>query len=61
MESNKNELPLYATDRQIAERYHVSRASVWRWVEHGRIPPPKKLTPGCSRWVLADVIAALGG
>lgn len=45
----------YLSDRQVAERFSVSRVTVWRWVERGRFPSPVKLSPGCTRWRLSDV------
>lgn len=45
----------YLSDSQLAQRYNVSRATIWRWSSEGRIPKPVKLTPGCTRWRLADI------
>ena len=47
----------YLSDRQLAERYGVHRVTPWKWVERGAFPRPVKLTPGCTRWRLADVEA----
>ena len=46
---------IWATDIQLATRYSVSRQTIWRWVQSGHLPHPVKLTPGCTRWRLADV------
>jgi prophage regulatory protein len=46
---------VYAQDTHLAARYSVSRATIWRWVQDGRIPKPVKLSPGCTRWRLADL------
>jgi predicted DNA-binding transcriptional regulator AlpA len=43
--------------RQLAERYGVSKASIYRWVQEGVIPPPQKLGPRVSRWDGADIEA----
>lgn len=51
----------YVADSYLSRRYDVSRATIWRWAKDGRIPKPVKLTPGCSRWKLADVVASLEG
>lgn len=40
----------YLSDKQLAERYGVGRATVWRWVAAGKFPKPIKLSPGCTRW-----------
>jgi prophage regulatory protein len=45
----------YSSDRQLAEQYAVSRATIWRWASEGRIPQPVKLSPGCTRWNMAAV------
>ena len=46
---------IFLSDKQVAERYNVNRASVWRWVKNGFFPEPLKLTPGCTRWALAEL------
>jgi prophage regulatory protein len=51
-QSNHNH---YLSDRQTAGRYSVSRPTIWRWVGEGRFPKPIKLSPGCSRWRVADL------
>lgn len=43
--------------RQLAERYGVSKASIYRWVQEGVIPPPRKLGPRVSRWDAAEIDA----
>lgn len=45
----------YLSDKQVAERYGVHRATPWRWAEAQDFPAPVKITPGCTRWRLADV------
>jgi predicted DNA-binding transcriptional regulator AlpA len=46
----------FVTDRQLAERYAVSRASIWRWVSTGQLPQPIALASGTTRWNLEDVL-----
>ncbi len=46
---------IYLTDNQVAQRYGVRRASVWRWVQNHGFPKPVKLSPGCSRWNLSTL------
>lgn len=47
---------IFLSDKQIMERYEISRNTVWRWVrERPDMPRPFKLTPGCTRWRLADL------
>ena len=47
----------FVSDLFLAERYSVHRVTIWRWVREGRFPAPVKLTPGCSRWRMAEVEA----
>ena len=36
---------------EVAQRYGVSHATVWRWVKYDHhFPEPIKLSPGTSRW-----------
>lgn len=52
-------IPQFFTDLQLAQALSISRATVWRWAAEGRIPKPVKLSPGCSRWNVEAVFAAL--
>jgi len=45
----------YLSDRSVAERYEISRATVWRWVSEGRLPQPVKLSGGSTRWLLSSL------
>ena len=36
-------------------RYNISRATVWRWADQGKIPKPFKLGSGSSRWSIVDL------
>lgn len=54
-------IPLeFASDTQLAARFSVSRATIWRWAAEGRIPKPTKFSPGCTRWRLEAVEEMLG-
>ena len=46
---------IYMTDTALAERYQVSRATIWRWAQAKRFPDPIKLSAGCTRWRLIDI------
>ncbi len=46
----------YVTDAALAERFQLSRATIWRWAQSRRFPDPIKLAAGCTRWRLADVV-----
>ncbi len=45
----------YVSDSQLAERYSVSRATIWRWANRGLLPKPQQLSPGCTRWKLDEI------
>ncbi|KAB8180171.1 AlpA family phage regulatory protein [Lysobacter maris] len=47
----------YLSDRDLAVRYGINRATVWRWSDAGTLPQPVKLSPGCTRWRLSDIQA----
>lgn len=40
----------FLSDTQLAERYGVSRSTIWRWSAKDILPPPVQLSPGCTRW-----------
>ncbi|HUF73878.1 MAG TPA: helix-turn-helix domain-containing protein [Gammaproteobacteria bacterium] len=46
---------IYVSDAQLAQRYNISRSTVWRWVNRGILPKPTKLSEQCTRWKLAEV------
>lgn len=45
----------YVSAAQLAERYGVNTATVWRWKCRGILPPPVKLSEQCTRWDLAAI------
>lgn len=48
----------YVADSTLAAHFGTSRNTIWRWAaENGDFPKPVKLSPGCTRWLLADVEA----
>jgi prophage regulatory protein len=50
------ESSIFLTDNQIAQRYGVSRITVWRWnKELPGFPKVIKLSEGCARWALHEV------
>lgn len=47
---------MYLSDKQIAARFGVSRPAIWKWAKTlSGFPQPVRLTPGCTRWKLADI------
>ena len=46
----------YLTDKQLAERFNVSRQWVWmQSKQNAEFPQPIKLSQGCTRFSLHDV------
>lgn len=50
-----NPKQIFLTDRQVAARYGVGKATVWRWSSEGLLPTPLKLGLACTRWRLTDL------
>tara|TARA_Y100000815_G_scaffold111406_1_gene100025 strand:- start:402 stop:575 length:174 start_codon:yes stop_codon:yes gene_type:complete len=49
---------MYLSDKQVSERYAVSRKTVWDWAKADpTFPKPVKLSPGCTRWKLDELEA----
>lgn len=49
---------IYITDLQVSARYGVNRATPWRWAKsRSDFPKPIRLSPGCTRWKLAEIEA----
>ena len=51
------DLQTYLRDIEVANRYGVSRPTIWRWVERGQFPSPVKLSPGCTRWSVKSLLS----
>lgn len=51
----------WVTDLFLADRYSVSRATIWRWAKIGKLPPPQKIGENTSRWELAEADARVLG
>ncbi|MEX3314613.1 helix-turn-helix transcriptional regulator [Sulfitobacter sp. PS-8MA] len=46
----------FLSDTQVATRYGVHRSTPWRWAKTDEnFPKPVMLSPGCTRWKLADL------
>ncbi|AAZ97957.1 Possible Transcriptional Regulator [Thiobacillus denitrificans ATCC 25259] len=45
--------------RSLAAWLGVSQVTVWRWAKAGRLPAPRKLGKGTTRWNVGEVRAAL--
>lgn len=54
----RNMTDTFLSDAQVAARYHVNRATPWRWVKSDpTFPRPVPLSPGCTRWRLSALEA----
>jgi prophage regulatory protein len=45
----------FVSTAQLAERYGVSKATIWRWVNRQILPQPIKLSEQCTRFRLDEV------
>lgn len=43
----------------VCQLRSIGRSKLWNDVRAGLFPPPIKISPGCTRWVAADVLAWL--
>lgn len=48
---------IYLSDKQLANRYGVTRTTIWRWSRVNQFPKPVRLGSGCTRWALRAVEA----
>ena len=57
-ESRSNTTPTtWFSDKDLAERYGISRMSVWRWSRAGHLPAPRKIGPNTTRWAAEEIEA----
>lgn len=47
----------WLNDHDLAARRRQSRTHVWRLSQQGLLPPPIKLSRGCTRWLTSEVEA----
>lgn len=45
----------YVSADQLAERYQVNKATIWRWVKRGFLPQPIKFSEQCTRFHLEKI------
>ena len=49
---------MYLADKDLATRFGVSRQTIWRLAKSDpTFPKPIRLTAGCTRWQLSEVVA----
>ena len=49
----------YVQVQTVAGLVGVSRATIWRMVQRGQLPQPKKLSDRATRWNVGELRAAL--
>ena len=47
----------YLTDLDVAAKFKISRATVWRWMRGGKLPRPYRLGPNCVRFAKSEIEA----
>lgn len=47
--------PQFLTVTQVAKRYAVSTATIWRWGRADAFPPPVGIGTKSTRWRISDV------
>jgi excisionase family DNA binding protein len=52
--SNSEVPALWITAEEVAALLHVHRSTIWRWLEQGLIPQPRRLG-GRTLWSRADI------
>jgi prophage regulatory protein len=49
----------YLREKQVRERYHIAKSTLWRWAsdDQSTFPRPVKLGPKVSAWSLSSLEA----
>lgn len=47
---------IYCSVIHLAERFGVCRGTIWKWTREKKFPKPVKISKGCTRWILDEVI-----
>ena len=55
MKLKRNPPPEFLDVHGVANRYGITAATVWSWINQGKIPQPLRLTAGTSRWAVRDL------
>lgn len=48
----------YLSDVDLADRFAVSRITIWRWTTEKLLPKPVRIGRGCTRWRADEVAEA---
>lgn len=49
------DLKLFLSDKDLAARYGVTRATIWRWRAEGNLPEPVRVSSNTTRWRKSDI------
>jgi len=55
IKSSLSKNPRYINVKGMASHYDVSVPTIWRWCKKGILPPPIKISAGCSRWDFSNI------
>ncbi len=48
---------VWLTDKEVGQRYSISRVTIWRKVRSGLLPKPVKMFENTTRWSVAELEA----
>ncbi|WP_353959877.1 helix-turn-helix transcriptional regulator [Aquisalimonas lutea] len=48
---------MYLSNKEVQERYSISRTTIWRAVKEGRLPEPHIICGNLKRWKLQELEA----
>ncbi len=48
-------MTVYYSDKQLAQKFGVTRNTIWRWTRDKVFPQPVKFSAGCTRWRSDDI------
>lgn len=54
--SGSSEVPIFLSVKDVAARYSVSVATIWRWTRNKSFPNPIRLGENVTRWRANDLM-----
>ena len=54
----RNDSPWYRVE-DLARLFDVKKRCIWEWVARGRLPKPRRIGKGWSRWPRAEIDSLL--
>jgi len=49
----------YMRVKQVAQQLGIASSTCWRWVQSGKLPAPKKLSPRVTVWDAAEIQSSI--